>query len=165
MSIAQHITGWIAHYGGLSFFPLLYINALGVPFIPAESLLFAGSVLADKGKIDFDTMLLAAFAGTFLGSQTGWYIGRCGGQKLVARLARFFRFDAQKLARFEAMVEKRGVYFVAIARFIPLARELNGLICGSLGMSGRHYLAGNLAGACLWILCWGVLPDMFGHIL
>ncbi|KAA6204721.1 MAG: DedA family protein [Candidatus Tokpelaia sp.] len=165
MTIVQHITYWIAHYGGLSFFPLMYVNALGLPLVPAGSLLFAGSVLADKGKIDFNTMLLAAFAGTFLGGQTAWYIGHWGGQKLVARLAHFLYLDRQKFAGFAAMTATKGVYFVVIARFIPLAREFNGLICGSLGMSFGRYLTGNFIGALLWVLCWGALPDIFGHIL
>jgi len=161
-TILPHLTDWAAHYGGMAFFPFMYINSVGVPLIPAETLLLAGAVLAAKGKISFAAMIVCAYLGSVLGSLTSYFIGRLGGEKLVGRIIALFRLDAAKFTRFQAQVQKHGFWFIIVARFIPVARELNGLIGGSLGMSFSRYMAGNIIGAFFWLLAWVALPYFLG---
>jgi len=80
----------------------------------------------------------------------------------MERIIRKFGIDKAKFSRFEQAVQKHGFYFIIIARFIPVARELNGLISGSLGMSFGRYMAGNIIGAALWIAVWVCLPYYLG---
>lgn len=164
MDILHSHSEWISHYGGPAFFPLMFINGVGMPLIPADALLFAGAVLADKGEINLAAMLLASFSGSLLGSMTGYFIGRWGGAKLVGRIIALFHIDPRKFAKFQVLVRDKGLYFVIIARFLPVAREINGLLSGSLGMGFGRYMIGNCIGAFLWVLVWGALPYFFGHI-
>jgi len=156
---------WAAHYGAIAFLPLMLINGIGMPLIPAETLLLGGAILAAKGEISFSAMLICAYIGTAAGSAIGWSLGRWGGAALIARFIRLFRIDPDKLAKLEQTAQKHGVYFIIIARFIPVAREMNGLLSGSLKIDFRRFMTGNCIGAFLWIAAWCFLPYLLGHAL
>lgn len=151
----------VAHYGVIVLFVIIYFEALGAP-LPGESGLIAASVLAARGDISIVHMLLAVWAGAVLGDSTGYLIGRLGGRRLLVRFGPKIGLSAERLATFEDKFRRKGVYIVAVARFISVLRQLNGLIAGSLEMPWLRFLAANAIGAALWTAVWGLGPYLFG---
>jgi len=148
---------WTAQYGVWLYFLVVYLHAMGAPF-PAQSGLVAGSLLAASGKINLGPLLAAAFAGSVLGNTTGYTIGRWGGRKLLNRFARFARSKENQIDRFEQLLNQKGIWFIIAARFIIIARQINGLIAGTGHMDFSRFMMANLIGAGLWILVWGLGP-------
>jgi membrane protein DedA with SNARE-associated domain len=51
---------------------------------------------------------------------------------------------------------------IIIARFVVLARQLNGVAAGSLGMHWARFLTFNCIGAALWVGFWSTLAFWLG---
>ncbi|WP_297322872.1 DedA family protein [uncultured Bartonella sp.] len=155
--VEQYIEHWIAQYGAFAYFFVLYFESLGAP-VPGESGLIAGSLMAAAGKLNLIPMLIFAFTGSVLGDCTGYAIGHFGGKKLLLRYGHWIKLTPEKLEKFEEMLDRRGFFFVATARFIVVLRQLNGLIAGSGGMAFHKFLIANIIGAGSWTLVWGAGP-------
>lgn len=158
----QTIIDWISHYGVWAFFPILFMMSLGLP-APNQSILAAGSLLAATGKMNLGLMLGISIAGTVLGNATAYILGRWRGRKLLIRLARLARINEKQLGRFENLLHRRGFWFIVAARFIVVARHLNGLIAGAGRMNFTVFMIANTIGAVLWVLAWGLGPYCLLH--
>ena len=156
-SIETWLETYIQHYGVFAYFFILYFESLGVP-LPGESGLVVGSLLAAAGKLSLPGLLLASFIGSVLGDCTGYAIGHFGGKNLLLRYGYLIKLTPERLEKFQAQLDKKGFYFVATARFIVIARQLNGIIAGSGGMAFHKFLLANIIGAGAWTLTWGAGP-------
>ncbi|MFK4824191.1 DedA family protein [Paenochrobactrum sp. BZR 588] len=160
----EYIEPYLASYGALALFIIIYFESFGVP-VPGESALIAASLLALKGNLSLSAILIACFAGAVLGDCTGYLIGHFGGRKLLQRFGSNIKLTPERLANFEKQFEKRGIYMVATARFIVIMRQLNGIIAGSMHMRFSHFLSANIIGALGWTAVWGAGPYLFGGTL
>ncbi|PYE90589.1 DedA family protein [Phyllobacterium leguminum] len=154
------IHSYIVTYGAIALFVIIYFESLGAP-LPGESALIAGSILALHGDLNLYHMLIAVFCGAVLGDSTGYLIGHFGGVKLIARYGYLVRLTPERLQEFENIFKKKGPYIVATARFVPILRQLNGIVAGSLKMPWPHFFIANAAGAAAWTLLWGAGPYFF----
>jgi membrane-associated protein len=121
-------------------------------FLPGDSLLFgAGVVLAQHGS-DLNAWLLsgAALIVAVLGNQIGYYIGRTGGSKLIARRDGKV-LNRQHLERAQAFLDRRGFFAIVAARWIPWIRTLAPLIAGAARMDPRRFLVATTIGGLLWV--------------
>lgn len=155
--VEQYIEHWISQYGAFAYFFILYFESFGAP-VPGESGLIAGSLMAAAGKLELLPMLISAFLGSVLGDCTGYAIGHFGGKKLLLRYGHLVKLTPERLEKFENMLDRRGFFFVATARFVVVLRQLNGLIAGSGGMAFPKFLVANIIGAATWTLVWGGGP-------
>ncbi|RCS23391.1 DedA family protein [Phyllobacterium salinisoli] len=154
------IEPYIAAYGSIALFFIIYFESLGAP-VPGESGLIAASLLALHGDLNLYHMLIAVFCGAVLGDSTGYLIGHFGGARLIERYGYLVRLTPERLKKFEGVFRRRGIYMVAGARFIAVLRQLNGIIAGSMHMPWLHFLAANMVGAAAWTLVWGAGPYFF----
>jgi membrane protein DedA with SNARE-associated domain len=69
------------------------------------------------------------------------------------------------LARAETFFERRGPIIVAVARFINILRQTNGLIAGIIGMHWRRFLVYNIVGAVAWVGTWSAVGYFAGNNL
>ncbi|MFG1640329.1 DedA family protein [Amycolatopsis sp. NPDC049252] len=121
-------------------------------FLPGDSLLFgAGVVLAQHGS-DLNAWLLsgAALIVAVLGNQIGYYIGRTGGSKLIARRDGKV-LNRQHLERAQEFLDRRGFFAIVAARWIPWIRTLAPLIAGAARMDPRRFLLATTLGGLLWV--------------
>ncbi|MDH6229612.1 membrane protein DedA with SNARE-associated domain [Mesorhizobium soli] len=151
------IEPYIAAYGSLAVFVIIYFESLGAP-LPGESLLVAISVFAARGHIDLAHALTAAFFGAILGDSTGYLIGRFGGRPLLLRFGSYIALTAERLLKLEMVFRSKGIWIVMSARFFAVLRQLNGLVAGSVAMPWLHFLFANIIGAAAWVLVWGLGP-------
>jgi membrane protein DedA with SNARE-associated domain len=152
-----HFVGSLEHfvrdYGVAAVTIILAFEALGAP-LPGETLLIFASVLAARGDMSLPALLLCAWAGSVLGDNIGYAIGRKLGRAAVTRYGAWIGLTASRFDAVEQVFARYGAATVAFARFINVLRQLNGFVAGTLGMEWRRFLVFNALGAALWVALW-----------
>lgn len=134
-------------YGALFLF--IFVEGFGIP-APGQMTLIAAALLAARGDLSLAGVLAAAVLAAAAGNMVGFAIGRWGGRRLLERIA-----GGTRLAKMEALFERRGGFVVGFGRFVDGLRQLAGVAAGSLGMTFGKFFAWNLAGALAWVGFWG----------
>jgi membrane protein DedA with SNARE-associated domain len=120
-----------------------------VPVFPGESAVVAAAVLAADGELMVWLVLLAAFAGAFVGDLVMYGIGRWAGTRLVRRYAsEGDRAERVQWAR--GLLERRGVALIVAAQFVPGGRNVIMFSAGTLHYPLRRFVAAEALGAALW---------------
>jgi membrane-associated protein len=139
-------------YFGL-FFIVFAETGLAVGFfLPGDSLLVVSGLMArtlpDKLNVIF--VLIAFFAGSVIGDNTGYWTGRLMGKRLFNREdSRIFK--PSRVAKAHAFFEKYGVKTVVLARFVPIVRTFAPLVVGAAEMPYSRFLPFSILGGALWI--------------
>jgi membrane protein DedA with SNARE-associated domain len=152
MSVLHH---YLLEYGYWALFVVVLLESMGVPG-PGQALLIAAALLAAHGKLDISLVLTTAVVGTTLGGMIGYWIGRRGGHALILRFGRFLKIGEPELQRLETSFERYGLWFVLLARFFEVLRQIQGIVAGTVEMSFRRFFIANLGGGILWSLAWGL---------
>jgi membrane-associated protein len=125
-------------------------------FLPGDSLLFTAGLLctATAGRpaaLSLPQVLLAALAGSLLGAQCGYLIGRrAGGALLEHTRAKRLHEGA---ARAEELLGRYGhAKAVVLARFVPVVRTVLNPLAGALGVPARTFTLWQAAGGTVWSL-------------
>jgi len=162
LQILDHVKPYIAAYGVIVVFVLIYFESFGAP-VPGETGVITAGLLAAHGELQIIPLFVAVLAGSILGDSTGYLIGRFGGRALVRRFGPYIKLTPERLAAIEEKFRARGAPLVAIARFLPLMRQLNGVIAGTMRMPWPTFLAANSVGAVLWTSVWTLGPYFFSE--
>jgi membrane protein DedA with SNARE-associated domain len=144
---------FVRHYGVVAVMVILAFEALGAP-LPGESLLIFASILAGRGEMSLPALLIFAWAGSVMGDNVGYLIGRKLGRAAVARYGAKIGLTAPRFNAVEGMFTRYGAATVAFARFVNVLRQLNGIVAGTLGMNWWRFLLFNALGAALWVATW-----------
>jgi membrane protein DedA with SNARE-associated domain len=153
------------HYGYLGVAGLLFLENLGAPIVPGETMLIAGAIYAGTGRLNVVVLGVVAVAAAVAGGCAGWAIGRFGGRALALRYGRYVFLTPARLDRAEAFFTSRGGLFFTFARFFEGLRQANGIIAGITEMPWPRFLFYNGLGAVLWVAVWVSVGDLAGdHI-
>lgn len=157
------IDKYVAAYGALAIFVLVYFESFGVP-LPGEAGVIAAALLAARGDLSIAAVFIAVLSGAVLGDSTGYVIGRFGGRRLLERFGPYVKLTPERLKAFEARFAKQGFYLVMVARFLPVLRQLNGLIAGSMNMPWHIFIVAQVIGALLWTSVYALGPYFFSEL-
>ncbi|HLW74308.1 MAG TPA: DedA family protein [Gammaproteobacteria bacterium] len=146
---------FLRDYGYVTLFCVVLAESFGIP-APGQTLLIATALLAAHGELNIVAVLSAAFAGTALGGIIAYGIGQYGGRRVILRFGRYVRIGKPELRRLEDSFTRYGVWFVMVARFFEVLRQINGIVAGTVGMPLRAFVLSNFAGAALWTGVWGL---------
>jgi membrane protein DedA with SNARE-associated domain len=144
----------VSQYGAPALFGIVAIAAVGVPLPITLLLIVAGSMIS-QGAMNLWWAIGAAGAGSILGDQAGYAIGRWGGQAVIAKLSRLFG----KRANLEAMEAKARAWggpgiFVTRWLLSPLGPWIN-LASGTARYPWHRFLfwdiLGEFTGAAVFI--------------
>jgi membrane protein DedA with SNARE-associated domain len=148
--VEQALLDLVRHFGYLIVFLGVGIESLGVP-VPGETVLIIGAVLAGQGHLDPPGVAAAGVLGATLGDNTGYYVGRRWGRRLIATRALRRVYDPRRLAAAERFFERHGWTAVFFGRFVAILRIFAGPLAGLHHMPWRLFLVSNAAGAVLWV--------------
>lgn len=151
----------LAEYGYWALFAVLCAESLGLP-LPGETLLVASSFLATRGEMQIVAVAAVAVIAAVLGDNIGYLIGRWGGRRLILRHGARVGIYPDHLARAERFFARFGPEIVVVARFLPVLRQLNGIVAGSAGMSWKRFVVYNILGATLWVGTWTTAVFLLG---
>lgn len=139
-------------YFGL-FFIIFAETGLAVGFfLPGDSLLVVSGLMAKTlpDKLNVIWVMVAFFAGSVIGDNTGYWTGRLMGKKLFSREeSRIFKPSRVKKAH--DFFEKYGVKTVVLARFVPIVRTFAPIVVGAAEMPYSKFLLFSIFGGALWI--------------
>ena len=144
----------VSQYGAPALFGIVAIAAVGVPLPITLLLIVAGSMIS-QGAMNLWWAIGAAGAGSILGDQAGYAIGRWGGQAAIRKLSGLFG----KRANLEAMEAKARAWggpgiFVTRWLLSPLGPWIN-LASGTARYPWHRFLfwdiLGEFTGAAVFI--------------
>jgi len=162
---------WTVQYGAVIYVLLFLVVFLETglvvtPFLPGDSLLFAGGAVAAVSAGDLNVWLLSAvvLGAAVLGDLTNYWIGRGWGRRLLDS-GRFQRVIKPKhITQTDAFFARHGGKAVSLARFVPFIRTFAPFVAGISRMGFRRFMAFNIVGATGWVVLFAVAGYFFGNI-
>ena len=152
--MSDQLLAAVSLYGAPALFGIVAIAAIGVPLPITLLLIVAGSMIS-QGAMNLWWAIGAASAGSILGDQAGYAIGRWGGSELVTKVSGWFGKRAN-LQDMEAKAKAWGGPGIFITRWLlsPLGPWIN-LASGTAGYPWRRFLLwdilGEITGATVYI--------------
>jgi len=102
------------------------------PPVPADTVVAFGSFIAARGQASLLLSFLATWLGNVFGAMLMYYLGRrYGADRLMARLAPGSSGVTAE-ARLRAWYGRRGIWALAVSRFLPGVRALVPPLAGAL---------------------------------
>jgi membrane protein DedA with SNARE-associated domain len=151
------VSGWIvntiAEYGYLGIVVLMLVEAVFPP-IPSELIIPFSGFAVSQGRLDFVLVVLAATAGSLLGSAPWYLAGRLFGLERVKRLAdrigRWFAFNAEEIDYAGKVFGRWGGGIVLLGRLLPIIRTLISVPAGLAKMPVWQFALFSVLGMLIW---------------
>lgn len=148
----EQILAALGQYGSPALFAIVTMASIGVP-LPVTMLLIVTGSLVAQGVMPMWVAVTLATAGSVLGDQIGYAIGRWGGSALVTKFSGMLG-GSERMAKAEAHARRWGGPGVFLTRW--LMTPLGSLINFSSGIAEYPWLR---------FLLWDVLGEALGAVL
>jgi len=143
------IANWLANWGYLGIFVCVFVGNLGIP-VPEETVMLVAGFLAGRAILELRWVYVVVVLSAVSGDCCGFFIGRHGGQRIIARLATRFETIRHRYERLQLFFHTHGSKAVFMARFIAGVRFMAGPMAGAAGMPFLRFLGWNVLGAIVW---------------
>ncbi|GFO55555.1 membrane protein [Geomonas sp. Red276] len=127
-------------------------------FLEGEAILIFAGFLACQGYLSIYGVILSAFAGSFLGDQFYFHLGRRKG----AQLLRIFTSFARKFRKALRLIERYGSFVAFVSRYTYGFRILLPVILGMTNLSSQRFLMLNMGSALSWAIIFSLVGFLFG---
>jgi len=118
-------------------------------FLPGDSLLFTGGILASHGNLNIAVIAIGCFLAAVIGDQVGYTIGYRAGPPLFRRPdSRIFK--QRYVDRTKEFFDKHGPKTILLARFVPVVRTFAPVLAGVGEMNRRTFTTYNIVGGFVW---------------
>lgn len=168
MHLDTHLDLVIRSYGtwtyGILFLIIFLETGLVVtPFLPGDSLLFAGGTFAALGSLDAKSLLVFLSIAAIAGDTVNYWIGHAVGPKVFTKEKSRF-LNKEYLYRTHRFYEKYGAKTIILARFIPIIRTFAPFVAGIGSMTYRRFIVYNVSGGIAWVVMFVLGGYLFGNI-
>jgi len=141
----------VQHFG----YPAIVLGT----FLEGETILVVGGFAAHRGYLSLPLVMACAFAGSFIGDQIYFFIGRKKGlaylkKKPAAR---------EKIARFQSLLERYNTIIILSFRFLYGLRTVAPFTIGLSSVSAKRFFILNVVSALAWSVTVGGLGYFFGQ--
>lgn len=147
------IANTLVQYGYPVVVLVIALESLGAP-VPGETLMIALAAAAAAGNFNIKILFVAIWAGSVLGDNAGYLIGRRWGHRSIDLFGSRVGLTERRYQRMRHSFSRYGTVAVVFARFFVVFRQLNGIMAGSLGLPWWRFLVANMVGAALWAGFW-----------
>jgi membrane protein DedA with SNARE-associated domain len=130
-------------------------------FLEGETILIIAAYLASKGMLNIYLVTLSAVAGTILGDQTYFYIGRIQGISFIQKRPNL----KKKWVRISGLIERRENIIILAYRFVYGFRNITPFALGILNIHAMKFLILNVIAATVWAISFSVLGYTFGAMI
>ncbi len=165
------VTGWLLHFHGPTAYALVGFLAFAEAglmvgfFIPGETAVVVGGVLAGLGRVNLGTMMIVVVVCAVAGDSVGFEVGKKAGPWLLARriplVAREPLHGTAAVRRTMQLLERYGGPAVFLGRFVAFARAVIPGLAGMSGLRYRVFLFWNALGG----IVWGIGYTLLGYIV
>jgi membrane-associated protein len=150
-------------YGILFFIIFLETGFVVTPFLPGDSLLFAGGTFAALGSLDARWLIISLSIAAIAGDTVNYWIGYMVGPKVFNKEKSRF-LNKEYLYRTHRFYEKYGGKTIILARFIPIIRTFAPFVAGIGSMTYRRFILYNISGGIAWVVIFVLGGYLFGNI-
>jgi membrane protein DedA with SNARE-associated domain len=155
------VTHLLETYGLAVLFLLVGVEGAGVP-LPGETALITAAILAANGHYSIVAVIVVAACAAVTGDNTGYWVGRLGGRRLLARTPVVRDSFHRVLPVAERFFRRHGPKTVLVARFIVVLRTTAAWMAGISHMRWRLFFAFDAIGATIWATAVGIVAYVFG---
>jgi membrane protein DedA with SNARE-associated domain len=127
-------------------------------FIPGETAVVIGGVLAGLHRVNLETMIVVVVVCAIAGDSVGFEVGKRAGPWLLDHRPMRGNLGVKKSMQ---LLERYGGPAVFLGRFIAFARAIIPGLAGFSGLRYRTFLLYNAAGGILW----GVGYTLLGYVV
>jgi membrane-associated protein len=158
LDIALHVDVYLrrlaAEYGLFIYVVLFLVvfcetGLVVTPFLPGDSLLFAGGTLVGAGMLEYAPLTAVLLAAAVVGDAVNFRIGRLLGPPVFQKNYRLLK--REYLDRAHVFYERHGGKAIILARFIPIIRTFAPFVAGAAGMRRDRFFFFNVTGAAGWV--------------
>ena len=150
-------------YGILFLIIFLETGFVVTPFLPGDSLLFAGGTFAALGSLDAKWLVISLSIAAIAGDTVNYWIGHAVGPKVFTKEKSRF-LNKEHLYRTHRFYEKYGGKTIILARFIPIIRTFAPFVAGIGSMTYRRFIIYNVFGGIAWLVLFVLGGYLFGNI-
>jgi len=162
---------WIVNHYSDSIYIVLFLvifietGLVIMPFLPGDSLLFMAGMYAKFGNLEFSYILFFLSIAAIFGDNINYWIGRRIGLGVFEWKIRGRQLVKESyLKKTEEFFEKRGVFAIIMARFVPIVRTFTPFAAGVGKMNYRKFLMFDIVGGVLWICSMTLVGYFLGEI-
>jgi len=127
-------------------------------FLEGEVILILAGFMAFQGYLSLSGVIITSWAGSFLGDQVYFYLGRSKGRYLLQR----FHSIARKFREALRLIEKYGSLVAFISRYTYGLRIVLPIILGLTNLNPLRFLWLNLLSALSWAALFASGGYLFG---
>jgi membrane-associated protein len=170
LHLDEHLSQVISTYGTWTYailFVIIFMETglVVTPFLPGDSLLFAGGTFASPAlgsPLNIVILWIILCAAAILGDTVNYWIGHFIGPRAFSGEVRFLK--KEYLDRTHEFYERHGGITIVIARFIPIIRTFAPFVAGIGAMTYGRFLAYNVIGGVAWVTLFTLGGYFFGNL-
>jgi membrane-associated protein len=152
----------VAHVGYPLLFALIAVETMGIP-VPGEAALVAAALLASRGQLDIEVVIVLTASAAILGDNIGYLIGRSGGRRLLLRPGRYETQRRLVLDYGEPFFARHGGKAVFLGRWMAWLRIWSAWLAGMSRMRWPAFVFWNAAGGIVWATSVGLIAYYLGE--
>ncbi len=155
------LIGIPANLGYLALALLVGLESSGLP-LPGETALIASGVVASRGKLSIELVIVIAAGAAIVGDNVGYWIGRKGGRRLLTAKGPLLDYRQKVIEYGEPFFERHGAKSVFLGRWFAGLRIAAAWLAGINHMRWTTFLFWNALGGIAWALSVGLLAYLLG---
>jgi len=143
-------------------FALIAIETMGIP-VPGETALITAGIVASRGRLQIEVVIVLAAAAAILGDNVGFAIGRKLGRRVLIAPGPLMHHRRRVLSVGEPFFDRHGPKAVFLGRWISGLRITAAWMAGINRMSWPTFVFYNALGGIAWATSIGLLAYFAGH--
>jgi membrane protein DedA with SNARE-associated domain len=143
-------------------FLLIAIETMGIP-VPGETALITAAIVASRGRLHIEEVIVVAAAAAILGDNVGFAIGRKLGRRALIAPGPLLRHRRQVIVVGEPFFDRHGPKAVFLGRWVTGLRITAAWMAGVTRMPWPTFLFWNALGGIAWATSIGLLAYFVGH--
>jgi membrane-associated protein len=164
-AVLDFMRAHVHQYGYLLLFLLTFLETsafLGL-LAPGEAALVIAGLFASRGPLELGLVVPLAVLGAFLGDNTGYWLGRRFGTRVLERYGKYAFFDREALAEVRKYYASHGGKTVLLGRFTSIIRSFGPFVAGSSHMPYGPFALWSAVGCVAWGTLYSVVGYYFGE--
>lgn len=142
---------FIANYGYLAIFLLIFSQEIGIPNpVPNELVLAYAGFLAFKGVLFWPFIILVASSADFLGTNLLYILFYLFGESIDKYKPKWLPFPKKRIKRLSERISKNGLWAIYLGRLTPFIRGYTSVAAGLLKIKPKVFLPITIFSATIW---------------
>jgi membrane protein DedA with SNARE-associated domain len=161
----EQLQHFVATHGYWAVALVVGLESMGLP-LPGETILVLATIYAATDpNLNVWLVIAAAAAGSIIGDNVGYWLGKKYGYALLRRYGRHIGMSDARIKVGQYLFLRHGGKVVFFGRFVALLRILAAVLAGVNRMPWRGFLLANAGGALIWATVFGLGGYLFGKVL